>query len=79
MVAKMRSPEFAVSAKADSDLASNLELPVFEEPLIEHWPSPISWSHAMRVFAPYRDYYMRRFDSPEKRLRARNPEPFSLC
>ena len=28
--------------------------------------------------AAFRDYYMRHFDSPEKRLRDKNPVPFRL-
>jgi hypothetical protein len=38
----------------------------------------ISWEDAMRSFAPMREHYMRHFDSPEKRLRDKNPERFSL-
>jgi hypothetical protein len=32
----------------------------------------------MRSFAPLREYYMRHFDSAEKRARDKNPERFSL-
>ncbi len=59
-------------------LASDFVLPVCEEPLQEHSPLRMSWSEAMRHFAPTREYYMRHFDSPEKRLRDKNPEPFRM-
>ena len=38
----------------------------------------MSWSDAVRNFTPLRDYYMRHFDSPEQRLRDKNPQPFRL-
>jgi hypothetical protein len=75
----MRSKKSAVSVRSNNDNLDMVELPVFDAPPAEHWPSRMSWSDAMRAFAPYRDYYMRRFDSPERRLRARNPEPFRLA
>jgi hypothetical protein len=78
MVEKMRLRKSAVSACGHNDHPEMVELPVFDAPPAEHWPSRMSWSDAMRAFAPYRDYYMRRFDSPERRLQARNPEPFKL-
>jgi hypothetical protein len=74
----MRSRKSAVSASSN-DHPDIVELPVFDAMPAEHWPSRMSWSDAMRAFAPYRDYYLRRFDSPERRLRARNPEPFRLA
>jgi hypothetical protein len=55
-----------------------LNLPVFEVPQVEHWPSPMSWSEAMQHFAASRERYMREHDSPEQRLRDKNPEPFRL-
>jgi hypothetical protein len=78
MVEQMRSKKSAVSVSSNHDSACHIELPIFEAPLAEHWPLRMSWSDAMRAFAPYREYYLRRFDSPEKRLRAKNPEPFRL-
>jgi hypothetical protein len=74
----MDSKKSAVSAGSNNEDPGVIELPVFDAAPAEHWPSRMSWSDAMRAFAPYRDYYMRRFDSPERRLRARNPEPFRL-
>ena len=44
----------------------------------EHWPSKMSWADAMQHLAPTRERYMREFDSPEQRLRAKNPKPFRL-
>ncbi len=38
----------------------------------------MSWSEAMRHFASARESYMRDFDSPEKRLRDKNPKRFEL-
>jgi hypothetical protein len=58
--------------------AADFDLPVFEEPQIEWWPRQIAWEDAMRMMAPFRDYYMAHYDSPEKRLADKNPEPFVL-
>ncbi len=59
-------------------LASDFVLPVYEERCKSMPPLRISWSDAMRHFAPTREYYMRHFDSPEKRLRDKNPERFQI-
>jgi hypothetical protein len=56
---------------------AELNLPVFPEAQREHrgvW----SWETVMRETQPFREDYMQRFDSPEKRLRDKNPEPFRL-
>jgi hypothetical protein len=56
---------------------AELNLPVFTEAPREHrgnW----SWEAVMRQTQPFRDYYIQHFDSPEKRLRDKNPEPFRL-
>ncbi len=74
----MRLEESASSVKDNSSLAVELNLPVFEEAQVEHWPSPMSWLDAMRHFAPARDRYMRELDSADDRLRAKNPMRFSL-
>ena len=78
MVEKMRSPESKVSRVKNNNLASDLRLPVFEQPTIEPWPLKMSWDDAMRSFTPLREYFMRHFDSPEKRARDKNSKPFSL-
>jgi hypothetical protein len=48
------------------------------EAQVEHWPSKMSWSDAMRHFAAARQRFMREFDSPDERLRSTNPERFVL-
>jgi hypothetical protein len=74
----MRSPESKVSRTKSKTLASDLRLPIFDEPPIEPWPLKMSWEEAIRTFAPLREYYMQHFDSQEKRARDKNPERFSL-
>lgn len=74
----MRWAKSKASPAGKHSLACDLNLPVFDEALAEHWPSKMSWSDAMRTFAPYRDRYMRNFDSPEQRWREKNPDPFRL-
>ena len=54
------------------------ELPVFEVPQQEHWPAPISWDQAMEAFDAARRQYLAQFDSPEERLRQKNPMPFQM-
>ena len=78
MVVKMPSAESKASRAKSNRLACDLRLPVFDRPLIEPWPMKISWEDAMRSFASMREHYMRHFDSPEQRLRDKNPERFSL-
>ena len=78
MVAKMRSNESKISPSNGDDLSCDLNLPVFAEPLIDFWPMKMIWEDAMRIFAATREHYMRHFDSPDKRLRDKNPEPFRL-
>ena len=78
MVEKMRSQKSKTSRENAEKLASDLRLPVFDQPLIEPWPMKTSWEEAIRIFAPSREHYMRHFDSPEKRLRYKNPGPFRL-
>ena len=78
MVERMRSAESKVSRANAKRLATDLCLPVFDQPLIEPWPLNMSWEDAMRSFAPLREHYMRQFDSPEKRLCQKNPARFSL-
>ena len=78
MVVKMRSEKSNRSAAADPPLASDLRLPVFTAAQREHWPSEMSWAQAVQHFAPARADYMKRFDSPEARLRSKNPARFRL-
>lgn len=78
MVGKMPSSESKASSPTERPLAHDLNLPAFTEPQREHWPMRITWTQAMRLLAPTRDYYMQHFDSPEQRLRDKNPIPFRL-
>ena len=73
----MLSPKSKPSPETDG-VACDFALPAFEEPMVEHWPLAMSWGDAIRHFAPFREHYMRNFDSPEKRWRDKNPEPFRL-
>jgi len=75
---KMHSNESKVLPVKAKPLATDFVLPVFEEPQIEHWPSKMSWIKAMRHFAAERSHYMRDFDSPERRLRDKNPDRFRM-
>jgi len=48
------------------------------KPLVGRRPPKMSWAQAMRLLEPSRQEYMRKFDSPEKRSRDKNPAPFIL-
>lgn len=74
----MRSGESNNFVADRSAFAIDLNLPEFEAPQVEHWPSRMSWSDAMRIFTPARERYMREFDSPQRRMLDKNPEPFRL-
>ena len=78
MVDKMRSPKSKTSPAKGKGLATDLRLPVFDQPQLEHWPMKMSWEEAMGNLAPLREHYRRNFDSPERRLRDKNPKRFSL-
>jgi hypothetical protein len=78
MVVKMRSPGSKASQTKNNRLATDLRLPVFDQPLVEPCQLKISWEEAMRSFAPLRAYYMQHFDTPQKRARDKNPQRFSL-
>ena len=54
------------------------DLPAFDEPQREHWPAAISWDQAMQEFDAVRGQFLLEFDSPEARLRDKNPDPFRL-
>jgi hypothetical protein len=78
MVEKMDLRESKNLPDKREPLASDLKLPVFDKPQIEPWPVKMSWAAAMRHLAPSRRHFKATFDSPEKRLREKNPEPFVL-
>ena len=53
------------------------DLPVFEVPPMER-PANLSWEAVMRETELVRRYYLDHYDTPEKRLRDKNPEPFRM-
>lgn len=55
-----------------------LNLPVFDIPQLNRWPAKISWETVMFETEPQREFYMKHFDSPERRLRNKNPAPFRM-
>jgi hypothetical protein len=57
---------------------ANLNLPVFDVPQKEHWPMFIPLERVMAETEPQRAFYMKHYDSPEKRLRTKNPAPFIM-
>jgi len=54
------------------------DLPVFEEPQVEWLPKVVVWEEVIEETEPLRKYYLEHFDSPEKRLRDKNPNPFRI-
>jgi len=54
------------------------DFPVFDEPQRERPRRSMDWSAVQRNFAPLLEFYRRHHDSPEKRLRSKNPEPFRI-
>jgi hypothetical protein len=61
----------------DSDFEP-INLPVFDQPQKEWRPKAVSWEEVMRETEPFRRYYLEHFDSPEKRLKDKNPKPFRM-
>jgi hypothetical protein len=55
-----------------------LNLPVFESPGRDHTLGKMTWEEVMDQTEPQREFYMKHFDSPEKRLRNKNPVPFRM-
>ena len=55
-----------------------LNLPVFESPQLDHPARKMTWDEVMAETEPLREFYMKHFDSPEKRLRNKNPAPFRM-
>ena len=78
MVVTMRPAESDSSVADEKPVSADLNLPVFTAAQIEHWPSKMTWSDAVRHFAAARERYMREFDSPDERLRSKNPARFEL-
>ncbi len=57
---------------------SGLRLPVFKTKPISHWPRKMSWEAVMRETEAFRQFYLKHYDSPERRLRNKNPKPFRM-
>jgi hypothetical protein len=55
-----------------------LNLPVFAGPQRDHFGWKMTWEQVTAETEPQRQYYMEHFDSPEKRLRNKNPAPFRM-
>lgn len=54
------------------------DLPVFEVLAREQRPANLSWEAVMRETELVRRYYLDHYDTPEKRLHDKNPEPFRM-
>ena len=54
------------------------DLPVFDKPQIERRPGNLSWEPVMRETESLRRYYLENYDTPERRLRDKNPKPFRM-
>ena len=78
MVERLHLLELNDSAMKNKAFATDITLPISEEPWLRRWPSKMSWAEAVRHFAPMREQFMREFDSPEKRLREKNFQRFSF-
>ena len=55
-----------------------LNLPVFDIPQRDRGPGKMSWEAVTDETEPQRQFYMTHFDSPERRLRNKNPAPFRM-
>ncbi len=55
-----------------------MNFPVFDVPQVEHWPQFIPLERVIAEMAPQWEHCMKHYDSPEKRLRTKNPKPFWL-
>lgn len=65
--------------KKDSLATTHLNLQVFEIPQKPHPAGKMTWEDVMAETEPQRAFYMKHFDSPEKRLRNKNPAPFRMA
>jgi hypothetical protein len=55
-----------------------LNFPIFDSPKRDPLPRKMTWEEVMDQTEPQRQFYMKHFDSPEKRLQNKNPAPFRL-
>ena len=67
-----------MSSKPGKFIFEPFDLPKFDVPQVEHLPSVMTWDDAMRETESLRQYYLTHHDSPEKRLRDKNPERFRM-
>jgi hypothetical protein len=63
---------------ADKWVLKPFDLPIFDVPQIEPRPGSLSWEAVMRETESVRRYYLEHYDTPERRLRDKNPEPFRI-
>ena len=54
------------------------DLPIFDIPQVESQKRVLSWEAVMKETESVRRYYLDHYDTPEKRLRDKNPEPFHM-
>ena len=54
------------------------ELPVFEKAQVPPRSKSLSWEQVMEETEAVRGYYLEHYDTPEKRLREKNSEPFRM-
>jgi len=64
--------------KSDPPDSEPFNLPVFAVPQLGWRPRVVSWEAVIEETEPLRAYYLEHFDSPEKRLRDKNPAPFRM-
>jgi hypothetical protein len=55
-----------------------LNLPVYDLPQNNSRPAKMTWEEVMDQTELQREFYMKHFDSPDKRLQNKNPAPFRL-
>jgi len=56
---------------------TQLNLPAFDIPQRREWPR-MTWEQVMDETESRRQHFMKHFDSPERRLRNKNAEPFRM-
>jgi hypothetical protein len=67
-----------MNPKKDPLATTVLNLPVFDFPRQDSPPVKMTWEEVMAETEPQRQFYMKHFDSPEKRLHNKNPIPFRM-
>ena len=56
----------------------SFDLPVFDKPQKEWRPREVIWEQVIDETEPERRYYLEHYDTPEKRLRDKNPKPLRM-